>query len=130
LQAGIWSNAVTSFLFPIDGPINDDCRPLRPPLDTTKFNWRGASQRARTQSPAPSGAARADARWNRLRGLAMVRCSTPPSGKQDRKHRHAACVYRAEMDMDTMAWTRGRAFLISRLESRLKCPRCGSRIGG
>ncbi len=29
--------------------------------------------------------------------------------------------------METLVWTRGRAFPLSRLESRLRCPRCGSR---
>ena len=28
--------------------------------------------------------------------------------------------------METLVWTRGRAFPPSRLESRLRCPRCGS----
>ena len=34
---------------------------------------------------------------------------------------------RKELDMETLVWTRGRAFPLSRLESRLRCPRCGSR---
>jgi hypothetical protein len=29
--------------------------------------------------------------------------------------------------MGTLVWTRGRGFPLSRLESRLRCPRCGSR---
>jgi hypothetical protein len=29
--------------------------------------------------------------------------------------------------MDTLVWTRGKAFPLSRLESRLRCPMCGSR---
>jgi hypothetical protein len=37
------------------------------------------------------------------------------------------CNYRKELDMETLVWTRGRAFPLSRLESRLRCPRCGSR---
>ena len=32
------------------------------------------------------------------------------------------CSYRKEL-----VWTRGRAFPLSRLDSRLRCPRCGSR---
>jgi hypothetical protein len=43
------------------------------------------------------------------------------------KHRHKECVYRAELDMETLVWTRGRSFPLSRLESRLRCPHCGSR---
>jgi hypothetical protein len=34
-----------------------------------------------------------------------VRCA---AGKQDGRHRHKECVYRAELDMETLAWTRGR----------------------
>jgi hypothetical protein len=37
------------------------------------------------------------------------------------------CNYRQELDMETLVWTRGRDFPLSRLESRLRCPRCGSR---
>ncbi len=37
------------------------------------------------------------------------------------------CVYSAELDLSTLVWTRGRDFPLSRLESRLKCPKCGSR---
>jgi hypothetical protein len=37
------------------------------------------------------------------------------------------CRYRAELDLETLVWTRGRTFPISRLESRLRCPHCGSR---
>jgi formate dehydrogenase maturation protein FdhE len=29
--------------------------------------------------------------------------------------------------MSTLVWTRGRGFPLSRLESRLRCPNCGSR---
>ena len=29
--------------------------------------------------------------------------------------------------METLVWTRGRAFPLSQLESRLRCPGCGSR---
>jgi hypothetical protein len=53
-----------------------------------------------------------------------ARCA---AGKQDGMHRHRECVYRAELDLRTLIWTRGRDFPLSRLESRLKCPRCGSR---
>src|SRR5262249_33904492 len=53
-----------------------------------------------------------------------VRCAR---GKQDGMHRHRECVYRAELDMETLVWTRGPNFPLSRHESRLMCPRCGSR---
>jgi hypothetical protein len=37
------------------------------------------------------------------------------------------CKARVEVDLETLIWTRGEKFPISMLESRLKCPRCGSR---
>jgi len=33
----------------------------------------------------------------------------------------------AKLDLQTLMWTRGRDFPIARLESRMKCPACGSR---
>jgi hypothetical protein len=42
-------------------------------------------------------------------------------------HRHPECRYREELDMATLVWTRGKGFPLSRLESRLRCPQCGSR---
>jgi Zn finger protein HypA/HybF involved in hydrogenase expression len=32
-----------------------------------------------------------------------------------------------ELDLKTLVWTRGEQFPLDQLESRLKCPRCGSR---
>ena len=37
------------------------------------------------------------------------------------------CTIKAELDLKTLVWTRGVAFPLARLESRLKCPDCGSR---
>jgi Zn finger protein HypA/HybF involved in hydrogenase expression len=37
------------------------------------------------------------------------------------------CHTRAELDLDTLIWTRGEGFPLDRLESRLKCPNCWSR---
>jgi hypothetical protein len=37
------------------------------------------------------------------------------------------CTYRKELDMETLVCTRGRAFSLSRLDSRLRCLRCGGR---
>ena len=55
-----------------------------------------------------------------------VRCSCgrsdSPSSKSSRE-----CNCRKDLDMETLVWTRGRAFPLSRLESRLRCLRCGSR---
>jgi DNA-directed RNA polymerase subunit RPC12/RpoP len=45
-----------------------------------------------------------------------------PSSKSSRE-----CAYRRELDLETLVCTRGRAFPPSRLESRLRCPRCGNR---
>jgi hypothetical protein len=45
-----------------------------------------------------------------------------PSSKSSRE-----CTYRRELDLETLVCTRGRAFPLSRLESRLRCPRCGNR---
>ena len=48
-------------------------------------------------------------------------------GKRDGMKSIKECVYRAELDMETLVWTRGRSFPLSRLETRLRCPLCGSR---
>ena len=32
-----------------------------------------------------------------------------------------------DMDLPSLIWTRGRDFPIARLDTRMKCPRCGSR---
>ena len=38
-----------------------------------------------------------------------------------------ACTAYIDIDVPTLIWTRGRDFPIARLETRMKCPRCGSR---
>jgi hypothetical protein len=48
-------------------------------------------------------------------------------GPRDGMKRVRECVYGAELYLPTLVWTRGATFPIGRLESRLKCPRCGSR---
>ena len=53
-----------------------------------------------------------------------ARCA---SGRPEVMHRRRDCVYKAELDLATLVWTRGASFPLSHLESRLKCPRCGSR---
>jgi hypothetical protein len=53
-----------------------------------------------------------------------VRCAW---GKRDAMKSIRDCVEGAELDLETLVWTRGRDFPLARLESRLKCPRCGSR---
>jgi hypothetical protein len=37
------------------------------------------------------------------------------------------CVYRKQLDLDTLVCTRGPNFPLSRLEALLMCPCCGSR---
>jgi hypothetical protein len=37
------------------------------------------------------------------------------------------CDTTTELDMKTLAWTRGDMFPLDQLENRLKCPNCGSR---
>jgi hypothetical protein len=39
------------------------------------------------------------------------------------------CVYRKQLDLDTLVATRGPNFPLGRLEGRLMCPSCGSRQG-
>lgn len=53
-----------------------------------------------------------------------VRCAWGP---RDGMKRVRECIYGGELDLQTLIWTRGRDFPIGMLESRLKCPRCGSR---
>ncbi len=48
-------------------------------------------------------------------------------GREDHRKSSRECTFREELDMATLVWTRGRDFPLSRLESRLRCPRCGSR---
>jgi hypothetical protein len=54
----------------------------------------------------------------------MVRCARGP---RDAMKRVRECVHGAELDLQTLVWPRGAAFPLAQLESRLKCPRCGSR---
>ena len=53
-----------------------------------------------------------------------VRCAF---GKGDGMKKVRECISRAELDMETLVWTRGKNFPLARLESRMKCPRCNSR---
>src|SRR5215207_2226869 len=48
-------------------------------------------------------------------------------GNRDGMKSIRPCIYRAPLDMQTLVWTRGPNFPLSRLESRLMCPECGSR---
>jgi hypothetical protein len=48
-------------------------------------------------------------------------------GSRDGMKSIRECKYRAPLDMQTLVWTREPNFPLSRLESRLMCPQCGSR---
>jgi hypothetical protein len=39
----------------------------------------------------------------------------------------AKCHHRAELDLETLVWTRGRNMPLAGLNARMMCPRCGSR---
>jgi hypothetical protein len=53
-----------------------------------------------------------------------ARCT---GGLEDNRNHARPCIYREELDVHTLVWTRGRNFPLARLESRLMCPRCSSR---
>jgi hypothetical protein len=53
-----------------------------------------------------------------------ARCA---GGVEDNRTHTRPCIYREELDLHTLVWTRGRNFPLARLESRLMCPRCGNR---
>jgi hypothetical protein len=55
--------------------------------------------------------------WN-----VMARCT---GGKEDNRTHARECTFLEELDLGTLVWTRGRAFPLSQLGSRLRCPRCG-----
>jgi len=48
-------------------------------------------------------------------------------GPREGMKRIRECVFRKQLDVDTLVCTRGRNLPLSRLESRLMCPACGSR---
>jgi hypothetical protein len=50
-----------------------------------------------------------------------------PGAKSSEGRKQVQCETTAELDMKTLVWTRGESFPLDQLESRLKCPRCGSR---
>jgi hypothetical protein len=48
-------------------------------------------------------------------------------GPREGMKRIRECKESVRLDLDSLIWTRGAIFPVSMLESRLKCPRCGSR---
>jgi hypothetical protein len=53
-----------------------------------------------------------------------VRCAW---GRREAMKSVRECLGKAELDWHSLIWTRGAAFPLASLESRLKCPLCGSR---
>lgn len=53
-----------------------------------------------------------------------VRCAW---GKRDAMKSIRECITSVDLDLETLVWTRGRAFPLDSLATRMKCPRCGSR---
>jgi hypothetical protein len=53
-----------------------------------------------------------------------VRCAW---GKRDAMKSIRECIASVDLDLETLVWTRGRAFPLDSLATRMKCPRCGSR---
>jgi hypothetical protein len=54
-----------------------------------------------------------------------ARCA---QGREDHAGKSSRpCHHRYELDLETLLWTRGARFPLSRLGGFLKCPRCGSR---
>jgi hypothetical protein len=49
-------------------------------------------------------------------------------GKGSAMKKHRECTFRHELDVMTLVCTRGRDFPLSMLNSRMRCPRCGSRL--
>jgi hypothetical protein len=56
-----------------------------------------------------------------------VRCAYGRS-EGPRSQSSRECNYRKELDMETLVWTRGRAFPLARLENHLRCP-CVNDVG-
>lgn len=61
--------------------------------------------------------------WSAGWGI-TIRCAW---GKREAMKSVRECTYRKALDLETLVCTRGRDFPLTHLESRLRCPRCGSR---
>jgi hypothetical protein len=51
-------------------------------------------------------------------------------GKREGMKSKRECHYRRELDLETLVWTRGPNFPLSRLDGRLMCPRLPVASGG
>jgi DNA-directed RNA polymerase subunit RPC12/RpoP len=78
------------------------------------------------EGPGTNARGRLHCQWQRSAKLFPMTGASPLGARPE--SRTAWCgSYREELDMSTLVWTRGRGFPLSRLESRLRCPMCGSR---
>jgi hypothetical protein len=48
-------------------------------------------------------------------------------GVVDYTRSKAKCRYQAELNLETLVWTRGRNMPLAGLRERMMCPRCGNR---
>jgi hypothetical protein len=64
--------------------------------------------------------------WNvwEAGGRLYARCEKP---RREGLKSVRPCSNQYELDVRTLLWTRGRAFPISMLSSRMRCPKCGAR---
>jgi hypothetical protein len=62
--------------------------------------------------------------WRSLGWRIEVRCAW---GRRDAMKTIRECKASVQIDLETLVWTRGRAFPLDTLSSRMKCIRCGSR---
>jgi hypothetical protein len=64
----------------------------------------------------------------RPRENAIPACGVATTAGHTHQNRYTLlCEVSAELDVKTLVWTRGEAFPLDQLASRLKCPRCGNR---
>lgn len=61
--------------------------------------------------------------WS-LRWRIRMRCA---HGKRDGMKSIRECLYKCDLDLETLVCTRGAAMPLGQLAERLKCLRCGSR---
>jgi hypothetical protein len=48
-------------------------------------------------------------------------------GEVDYTHSRRKCHHQAELNLETLVWTRGRNMSLAGLRERMMCPRCGNR---
>ena len=63
----------------------------------------------------------------RLGWKVRARCVSADGGSTHQRRHIIMCATSSELDLKSLVWTRGEAFPLDQLASRLKCPRCGNR---